>query len=106
MPIQLPEQELQTAAAAIEFAQQVRTYHRRRTRRGSVQREQDIELALARIKEAMAPLRSIIGKFPYGPQGQTAEDNRQTIRDMSDALQRERRKLHKMKIKEEPNDRV
>ena len=45
----------------------------------------------------MKPLRSEIGRFPYGPQTDEAEANRERIRQASDALQRERRKLWKMR---------
>lgn len=102
MPAELPTQAIETAVAACQYAQQVRRYHRRRTNRTSSQRETEIEIALTRLKEAMAPLRSHIGKFPYGPQTTAAEENRQLIRDASTAIQAERRKLWKMRTK--PND--
>lgn len=79
------------------FAQQVRKRHARRTDVRSPARAEDIETALARLKIAMKPLRSAIGSFTYGPQTSIAEENRQTIREASLALQRESRKLHKMK---------
>jgi hypothetical protein len=49
----------------------------------------------------MGPLRSEIGRFAYGPQTTLAERNRQAIRDASDKLQRERRKLWKMQTTEQ-----
>ena len=97
MPNRLPKDAIDGAASAVAHAQQVRAFHRRRTSRSSRQRESDIELALERIHEAMAPLRREIGRFPYGPQTDLAEHNREVIREASDALQRERRKLWKMK---------
>lgn len=100
MPAQLPNDALRAADAAVTFAQQVRKRHRRRTDKQSPQRRKEIEVAIERLKKAMLPLRSEIGRFPYGPQTTIAESNRQRIRDASDALQRERRKLHKMKSPE------
>jgi hypothetical protein len=97
MPIELPKDAIEAADAAVIFAQQVRRMHRRRTNKNSAQRESDIALAITRLKEAMAPLRSEIGRFPYGPQTEAAEANRQAIRDVSERIQRERRKLWKMK---------
>ena len=85
------------AESAVLFAQQVRTKHRRKKRRSSEQRRADIEEALKRLKDAMRPLRSEIGRFPYGPQTDEAEANRERIRDLSAALQTERRKLWKMR---------
>lgn len=99
MPVQLPKEALAAADAAVVFAQQVRKHHRRRTSRSAEQRAKDIDLALARLRDAMAPLRSEIGRFPYGPQTDAAERNRDKIRDASEALQRERRKLWKMRAR-------
>lgn len=101
MPNELPKDAINAASAAVEFAQTVRRHHRRRTGRTSVQRAQDIKLALTRLREAMEPLRSEIGRFPYGPQTDAAEANRQRIREASTAIQRERRKLWKMRTPEE-----
>lgn len=98
MPTVLPQQAIDDADAAVAFAAQVRKFHRRRTdKRQSVQRSADIESALSRLKDAMEPLRSEIGRFPYGAQTDAAERNRETIRDASAAIQRERRKLWKMR---------
>lgn len=87
---------MSAARAAVVYALQVRKHHARRTTIDSPNRASDIELALTRIKDAMQPLRSQIGKFPYGPQTTIAESNRQEIRDLSKALQRERVKLWKL----------
>lgn len=97
MPRILPQDDLDAAYAARDYAQSVRRLHRRRTSRGSAQREQDIQLALDRLKDAITPLRSVIGTFPYGPQTTEAARNREDVLEASDALQRERRKLWKMK---------
>lgn len=99
MPNELPQDAIAAAEAAVAFAQQVRKFHRRRTQRSHTQRQVDIENALQRIKNAMRPLKSEIGRFPYGPQNDRAEANRETIRQASEALQRERRKLWKMRSK-------
>lgn len=97
MPNQLPTAALEKAAAAVSFARQVRAFHRRRTDVRSTQRLDDLNAALDRIAEAMRPIRSEIGRFPYGPQTEQAERNRQQIRDLSEQLQRERRKVWKMR---------
>ena len=96
MPRELPEEIIDAADAAVVFAQQVRRTHRRRTTGASKQRERDIAEATKRIRDAMAPIRTEVGRFPYGPQTTAAERNRQFIRKASDRLQRERRKLWKM----------
>jgi hypothetical protein len=96
MPELVPDNILEDADAAVENAIRVRRYHRRRTERKSSQRANDITVALKRLKEAMRPLRSEIGRFPYGPQTVTAEENRSAIRQRSVAIQTERRKLWKM----------
>jgi hypothetical protein len=99
MPNDLPNQLMETADAAIVYARQVRKHHARRTDINSPNRAADLDLALERLAGAMKPLRSEIGRFPYGPQTTIAEHNRQTIRDLSKAIQRERVKLWKMKNK-------
>lgn len=100
VPQNRPTADLDAAQAAVDNAQRVRSYHRRRTEKGSKQRAQDIAIAEERLKEAMKPLKSMIGRFPYGPQTEAAEQNRLEIRRVSAAVQRERRKLWKMKPKE------
>lgn len=97
MPNQLPVKDIEAADAAIAYAQQVRSYHRRRTTKESKQRTTDIALALERLREAMKPLRTHIGRFPLGPQTGAAEANRELIRGASLAIQSERRKLWKMR---------
>lgn len=95
MPNVLPHDALEAAEAAVALAQQVRRFHRRRNT-SAKQRAEDISRARERLAEAMAPLRSHIGQFPYGPQTTIAEANREKIRQASAALQRERIKLTKM----------
>lgn len=99
MPEQLDKSAMNEAEAAVRHARLVREQHRRRTERGQPRRESDIALALTRLREAMRPLRSEIGRFAYGPATEVAKNNRQRIRDASDAIQRERRKLWKMQSK-------
>lgn len=96
VPEKLPDGAVEAAEAAVEFAQSVRRVHARRTDKGSPNREDDIANALARLKAAMDPLKREIARFPYGPQTDQAEQNRQRIRTASQAIQRERRKLWKM----------
>lgn len=100
MPAKLDRAVLNNADAAIKNAQRVRAAHRRRTPVGSAQREDDLAIALARVAEAMRPIRSEIARFPYGPQTDAAEANRQKLRNLSRALQGERRRLWKM---QDPN---
>jgi hypothetical protein len=99
MPEIRPTRELASADAAVKYAQSVRAHHRRRTQPGSKQREADIDVALGRLKDSMRPLRTMIGRFPYGPQTDEARKNRHEIYEASDAIQRERRKLWKMRRK-------
>lgn len=99
MPYVRPVRELARASEAILAARNVRKRHARRTERGSHNRELEIKRALESLHASMMPLRTIIGRFPYGPQTEEAEKNRQEIKDISQAIQRERRKLWKMKVK-------
>jgi hypothetical protein len=95
MPNELPVGALEQAEAAVAYAQQVRRYHRRRKINAET-RHRELEVARERLKEAMKPLRTEIGRFPYGAQTVTAEENREKIRQASKAIQAERRKLTKM----------
>jgi hypothetical protein len=92
-----PDTDIVTEAkAAVSHAQRVRRSHARRTDRNSKQRAKDVEMALDRLREAMRPIRSGIAKYAVGPQ---TEDRRQVYylyRDLSEAIQKERRKLWKM----------
>lgn len=87
---------LREAQLAVENAQEVRAYHRKKTLRGDGQRESDLQMALERVKAAMRPLRSEIGRFPKQHPSATILSRQEKIRDASHALQRERRKLWKM----------
>lgn len=85
---------LESADAAVEYARNVRALHRRRTERRSSQRTNDICIALDKLKEAMRPLRSEIGRFSMS---RTLDpDDMEAIRERSRAIQSERRKLWKM----------
>lgn len=88
--------ELEAAQRAVEFAQQVRANHRRRTDRKSPQRAQDIGTALQGLKEAMRPLRTRIGRFASETQTAGREELRAPVYAASLSLQAERRKLWKM----------
>lgn len=96
MPAYLDPKIVHDAEVAIENARRVRAAHARRSGRGTPRREADIRIALERLKAAMKPLRSEIGRFPYGPATETAEQNRKTIVRLSSDIQKERRKLWKM----------
>jgi hypothetical protein len=100
MPSELPKDAIEAAEAAVVYAQGVRRIHARRTAKTAARRVEDIDGALERLREVMAPLRSEIGKFPYGPQTTIAERNRSKIKAVSGAIQVERRKLWKMQTKE------
>lgn len=104
MPKILPKEDIDAAYASCDYAQSVRRMHRRRSAVGSAQREQDIDVALERLRDAIAPIRSVIGTFPYGPQTNEAVKNREAVLAASDAIQRERRKLWKMKRRSNAED--
>jgi hypothetical protein len=90
---------LEDAEAAVDLARSVRRLHARRSKKGGIRREADIQNALERLKAAMKPLRPVIARFPYEPQTVTAEAARARVRAASDAIQRERRKLWKMQAR-------
>ena len=90
------QDQIASAWAAVAAAKRVREHHRRRTDKRSKQRAQDIEVALNRIRDAMAPLRSYLGRFPYVPQTEVTRIEYDDVSDASRALQAERRKLWKM----------
>lgn len=87
---------LTEADLAVQAAQEVRAFHRKRSARDDQQRQDDLTLALDRVKMAMKPLRSEIGRFPKQPPSATILARQSRIREASLALQRERRKLWKM----------
>jgi hypothetical protein len=87
---------LQEAELAVQNAQDVRRFHRKRTEKGDVQREADLNMAIERVRAAMKPLRSEIGRFPKQPNTANVLSRQKRIRAASNALQAERRKLWKM----------
>jgi hypothetical protein len=99
VPEHVDKRLLADAEAAIDLARSVRRLHARRSQKGGSRREADIQNALDRLKTAMRPLRPVIARFPYEPQTVTAEANRQRVRALSTAMQRERRKLWKMQAR-------
>lgn len=96
MPNRLPKDALRQAHAAVVFAHQTRKHYRRRPDRNKRDREKDIQKALDRIRRAMAPIRSEIGRFAHQPCDVEGLIRREKIRKASQDLQRERRKLFKM----------
>ena len=96
MPLETPTQDLIDAAAhAVQHATSVRKRHARSSKRGTRQREIDIKLALDRLATAMKPIRKRIAKMPY----HTNIKDGDKLREASLAIQKERRKLWKMKKK-------
>jgi hypothetical protein len=87
------QDDLTEAKHAVLHAQRVRQAHRRRTSKGAPQREDDIRLALERLKDAMRPLRSYIGRLPFS---QPPDHEVLSVRVASLMIQKERRKLWKM----------
>jgi hypothetical protein len=98
MPQTNQDDIIDEAVAAVKHAQRVRATHRRRTTKSSVQRQRDIEMALTRLREAMKPLRSELGRFPTTMRDTARHRKYQNdVRDASEAVQKERRKLWKMR---------
>jgi hypothetical protein len=91
------------AELAVKHAQEVRAYHRKRTKRGDIQRKEDLTMAYDRVRAAMPPLRSETGRFPHQMPTAATLKRQEQIRAASKALQRERRKLWKMLT---PNERT
>lgn len=88
--------EIKAAArGAAEYAQNVRDYHARRTAVGSPQREADIKIALERLKAAMRPLRQRLGRMYYAKD--LSEAQIEQLREASVIIQKERRKLWKLR---------
>jgi len=92
----LTQKQLDEARAAVENARRVRKDHARRSIKGTARREADIAAALDRLKEAMKPLRSEIARFQYGFHGEAHAEYVAEVREASQDIQRERRKLFKM----------
>jgi hypothetical protein len=99
MPIERSEEDLiRDANRAAQQALATRKRHSRHSKPGQRQRETDIRLALERIERAMTPLRRVIARLPYVDDPSDGEG----LREASQALQRERRKLWKMKQHKSP----
>lgn len=96
---------LANAGAAADYAKDVRTAHRRRTSRSSPQRQADIQVALDRLRDAMKPLRRTLAQVTYKRRNlsHTQIEMLAAVSDASMELQRERRKLWKMKQRKENN---
>lgn len=95
---------LRVADLVVSQAQDVRAAHRKRSARENKERQQDIAVALRRLREAMRPIRSELARIPYalpdleGKLGHADLVAQQSaLLDASDRIQRERRKLWKMK---------
>ncbi len=84
------EADIISAQAAIDHAQNVRAYHRRRTERRNVQRIHDIRMARSRLETAMRPIRAQLGR---------PVEHDEELYEISQAIQREKRKLWKMQPK-------
>lgn len=95
------EPALAEALLAVQHAQEVRVFHRKRTERGDAQRSADLTMAYRRVKAAMEPLRSESGRFCHQPRTPSNLERQNRIRAASAALQKERRKLWKMLTPEE-----
>lgn len=98
MAVNVTPNEMEAARAAVRNAINVRNHHRRRTPRGDAQREADLAVALDRLREAMSPLRSAIGQFPFEPQTEAVLVRQAEIRELSTAIQAQRRRLWKMQL--------
>ncbi len=94
------EASLKEALAAIRQARDVRAFHRRRTQRGSAQREADLQEARNRLKSAMLPLRSYLGAVPYRKHSLPQQEVTQRVRTASLQIQSERRQLWKMQARQ------
>jgi hypothetical protein len=70
-----------------------RSHLRRRTRPGEENREARLALYITALHDAMAPIRSQIGKIPYGS---VAPRDEVILRDVSKRLKYERKQLRKM----------
>lgn len=87
---------IENAEAAVKHAQEIRAYHRKRSKPGDKQRDVDIRHALTKVRAAMRPIRSQLGRAPYDNSADAAE-RRVELRAISEKLQAERRKLWKLR---------
>ena len=97
MPSPSHSSMLQDADIAINLAQEVRAFHRRRTKKESNQRKTDVRHASARVSRAMKPIRSALGRARHLPQTDEHKAQVAELRDASQRLQSERRKLWKLR---------
>ena len=96
MASRLTDDEVANAEAAIKHAQSVRRLHRRTTDRANRARQNDIKVALQRLKSTMSPIRRYLSSCYYGPQTAVTMLRKDQISQLSKAMQAERRKLFKM----------
>ena len=99
------EAHLQAADRAVTFARDVRRYHARRTPKTSNQRRTDLTEARERLRAAMKPLRSYLGR-PDTRQTQASTREREKVLAASKAIQTERRKVWKMQQGSEQRSEV
>jgi hypothetical protein len=81
------------AEAAIAYAQTTRAEMRRRYRKGTGWRNRRIDVALGRLARAMKPVRTFIAQTQFEPEA----PGRFEAMNLSFRLQRERRKLWKLR---------
>jgi hypothetical protein len=94
MPIEKSSPKLvEDAEEAVKYAQTARNLHARKSKRGTPQREADIKAALDKLKKAMKPIRRRIARLPYMNDESAAGELRKASQD----IQRERRKLWKLR---------
>lgn len=91
------KEDIKNAERAILFAQQVRRMHARRTPTNSKRRNNDIELGITRLHEAMKPIRAMTAKARFQPFNSISAEQRELVQSVSLRLQTERRKLWKLK---------
>jgi hypothetical protein len=97
MPTPSHNTMLRDADVAIENAQQVRAFHRKRTKKDSNQRQTDIRHASSRVQRAMKPIRTSLGRARHLPQSQEHLAAVDELKAASARLQAERRKLWKLR---------
>lgn len=99
------EAHLQAADRAVTFARDVRRYHARRTPKTSNQRKTDLAEARERLRAAMKPLRSYLGR-PDTRNTAASIRERERVFAASQAIQTERRKVWKMQQRAAPREEV
>lgn len=94
------EEALKEAFAACRHAETTRTFHARRSEKGSKQRHEDLHAARERLRLAMVPLRSYLGRMQYKSSTASMLELSNRVRMASGAIQAERRKIWKMQTPE------